>query len=281
MTLRIASLLEIMKHFNVSHLVAALDTMKCLEDGAKYQCDHGKADSLVKDNPVASNLLEVGVDCCVQFCDELDMGRARLRLMGDITVPFRTGTLTLSQLQSQAHELLEDMKYQLSSRRFVRIEPHRAIKYGKFGGEWEGVLRGIPESVVDCCEGMDCYAVGLYTAGVFHAMRVAEIGLRVLAKKLKVRITDKGKVVPIEFGDWDKVLQGIRGKIAKARTLPKNKKRDTLLTFYSKMADHCEYMKDYWRNPTAHCRKQYNEGECLGALERVRDFMLLIVKGAQ
>jgi hypothetical protein len=39
----------------------------------------------------------------------------------------------------------------------------------------------------------NCIAVGLDTAAVFHLMRVAEFGLRALAKKLRVQLTHSGR----------------------------------------------------------------------------------------
>ena len=52
------------------------------------------------------------------------------------------------------------------------------------------------------------------------------IRLRAVAKKFHVRLTHKGKNDPIEFADWEKVINGIKNKISSARALAHGAKRD-------------------------------------------------------
>jgi hypothetical protein len=111
------------------------------------------------------------------------------------------------------------------------------------------------------------------TASVFHLMRAAEFGLRALARKLRVKITHKGKNCPIEYGDWEKVITEIKNKIASSRTLPAGSKRQAKLEFYSDAADHCVFMKDIWRNNVSHTRRTYSDPEALAVLSRVKGFM--------
>ena len=73
-------------------------------------------------------------------------------------------------------------------------------------GKWGAIWKVIPTSEKDTRDAVETYAFGLNTASVFHCMRVSEFGLRWIAQKLRVKITDKGKVVPIEFGTWEKVI---------------------------------------------------------------------------
>jgi hypothetical protein len=42
---------------------------------------------------------------------------------------------------------------------------------------------------------------------------------------------------------------------------------------YSDAADHCEFMKDIWRNNVSHTRKAYSDPEAVAVLQRVREFM--------
>ena len=135
------------------------------------------------------------------------------------------------------------------------------------------VYETFPEARVDVKAAGNCLAASLSTASVFHLMRVAEFGLRKLAKQLHVKLTHTAKVMPIEFADWDKVITGIRNEITQARTIPAGRKRQAKLEAYSNAADHCEYMKDIWRNNMAHARKPFEDVEAVRVLERVRDFM--------
>jgi hypothetical protein len=142
----------------------------------------------------------------------------------------------------------------------------------------ESVFEIFLDARQDVKDAGNCLAATLPTASVFHLMRVAEHGLRKLAKKLKVKLTHTGKPSPIEFADWDKVITAIRSNIAAARKLPAGPKRQAKLEGWSNGADHCEYMKDIWRNNMAHTRTPYNGPEAVGVLERVRDFMQFLSK---
>jgi hypothetical protein len=107
-------------------------------------------------------------------------------------------------------------------------------------------------------------------------MRVAEYGLRYVAKKAGVKLTDKGKSQPIEYATWDKVIAEIKKQITAARALSHGPKKNMKLQFYSDAAENLTYIRDIWRNEISHTRKSYNEAEALGVLTRVRDFMELL-----
>jgi hypothetical protein len=130
------------------------------------------------------------------------------------------------------------------------------------------------EAKADIVSAGGCIAAELPTAAVFHLMRVAEYGLRAVGKKLRVRLKHRGARMPIEYGDWNDVIAAIRGQIAKARTLSRGPKKDAALTFYSDVADQCEYMKDIWRNTISHTRRPYLMNEALAVMSRVEAFMV-------
>lgn len=138
----------------------------------------------------------------------------------------------------------------------------------------ERIYEQMAEARQDIKDAGNCIAASLHTAAVFHLMRIAEHGLRVLAKKFRVSITHKGKPCPIELGDWEQIITGIKNKITLIRQLPKaSKQRQVKLELYSDAADHCTFMKDIWRNNTAHVRKTYKHSEAIAIFDRVRDFM--------
>jgi hypothetical protein len=109
-------------------------------------------------------------------------------------------------------------------------------------------------------------------------MRTAEHGLRALARKLKVRLTSKGKNQPIELAEWNKVIDGIKVALDAASKLPHTVKRAGQLHFYSEAADHCLYMKEL-RNTVSHTRKSFDELEALASMGRVKSFMAFIANG--
>jgi hypothetical protein len=106
-------------------------------------------------------------------------------------------------------------------------------------------------------------------------MRVCEYGLRAVAVKLEVELTDKGMPQPIEFAVWDKTITACRNKISEIRKLPSGTQKHEELQLDTDIADRAEYIKDLWRNDVSHARRRYQQIEALGVLERVRGFMEL------
>lgn len=125
----------------------------------------------------------------------------------------------------------------------------------------------------EAVEAGNCYAAGRWTACVFHCMRVAEYGLRKIAQRSKVTLSDNGKRYPLEYGDWSRVIGALRKKIDEMRRLSIGPKKAEALRRYSDLADHCEYMKDIWRNEVSHARRRYSQTESLAVMNRVREFI--------
>lgn len=119
----------------------------------------------------------------------------------------------------------------------------------------------------------NAFAAGLYTACVFHLTRVLEHGLRAIANAMGVTITDKKQPIPLEYGDWHKVLEQIDGKIKQARLLPNNAIKSELIKRYSEASERLSWAKDQWRNDIAHTRTRFSEDEAKGILDRVRGLM--------
>lgn len=193
------------------------------------------------------------------------------------------GTPTWSTLNNEFRVLRESLQTELSDRRFVFI-PTRCNQLlealenspsspGDGATSWMDVWAGVPGCKYDSSEAVYCYALERYTASVFHSMRVAEFGLRFVAKKVGVKLSDKGKYQPIEYATWDKVITAIKNSITKARSMPSGKRKQSKLDFYSRAADHADYMKDIWRNEVSHTRREYGESEAFAVLTRVHSFV--------
>jgi hypothetical protein len=119
----------------------------------------------------------------------------------------------------------------------------------------------------------NCLAAGLPTACVFHLMRVAEFGLRSIARKVGVKLKKR-----LDFATWGEVIQGINRALASVRAQPHGPGRNRKLQFYSDAAEQCMYIKDLWRNEVSHTRKRYTEREAIEATQRLRHFMELLAK---
>jgi len=112
----------------------------------------------------------------------------------------------------------------------------------------------------------NCLATDLPNAAVFHLMRVAELGLRAIAKRLKVRLP-----VQIEFATWGRVIEacGKQLDVLKGKTAAKDKKAQ----FYSALILDIRAFSHLWRNPVMHARSRYDKHQAQSAFNHVRSFM--------
>ncbi len=177
-------------------------------------------------------------------------------------------------IRTRINSIIEGIQENLSSRKFMFLPADQASYWGNqtvFGTDF---MSNFPLAAkFEALEAANCFAAGRWTACVFHCTRVAEYGLRKLAQRLKVTLSDKGKRQPLEYGDWNKVIAAIRRKIEESRKLPLGRNKADSLSRYSDLADRCEYMKDIWRNEVSHARRVYSKSECLGVIDRVRGFI--------
>jgi len=223
--------------------------------------------------------IRASVDGLAACCSNFQVDRALLLQMRNLDTQLKNGTADTRSpvLHARIAMLIDGVQENLNSRKFMFMPADEAWYWNNadvFGNDF---LFTFPRAAVfEGFEAGNCYAASRHTACVFHCMRVAEYGLRKLARKLKVKISDKGKNCPLEYGDWDKVITASRNAIAEARRLPRGPKKEEGLQFYSRAADHCEYMKDIWRNETSHTRRRYSKSEALAVINRVRDFISLL-----
>lgn len=116
---------------------------------------------------------------------------------------------------------------------------------------------------------MDCWALGHSTASVFHFMRVAEIGLRSLARERQVTIPRR----PLEWANWQDILSKLRGEIEKIAKRRAGPSRDAALEFYRGALGEFEAFKDAYRNNVMHVRVTYDEHQALSVMNHVREFI--------
>ena len=116
----------------------------------------------------------------------------------------------------------------------------------------------------DIAEAGRCFALGRWTASVFHLMRVLELGLAALATELGISF---------EFENWHTVIERIESEIRKLDGLPKGPGKSEKLQKYSEAAKQFRYFKDAWRNHVSHSRVTYDETQSETIMRHVREFM--------
>jgi hypothetical protein len=271
------ALAALMKEYRIGDLAAVLSGLTSL-------CrDLSTSDQLSKpictDQELANfaTCLDGLVICCNNF--EADPSLINQIIIFRQEILKHTVDRRESVLHARLKAILDGVEHNLDLRKFMYVPADQAPYWNSFfwfGDEFLLTFRHAAK--LELQELGNCFAAGRWTACVLHSMRLAEHGLRKLARTLRVTVSDKGKICPIEFADWNKVITGIRNKITKIRTLRAGSRKEQTLQFYSEAADHCEYMKDIWRNEMAHTRRFYKKSEALGVINRVRDFTQMLAK---
>lgn len=126
----------------------------------------------------------------------------------------------------------------------------------------------------DAAEACRCYALGRWTASVFHCMRMLELGLQGLAAYLGVTLS-----YPLDMADWGKLLGEVDGKIESLKkNTPRSPARAEELEGLSRCAADLRYCKEIWRDNVCHARENYNLDEARDVLSRVKSLMADLAK---
>ncbi len=161
---------------------------------------------------------------------------------------------------------------ELKEHAFAYIPKAQAAYFEKDSLFGDAVALAFPSVKVELKEAGNCLAADLNTAAVFHLMRVAERGMRVLAHDRRVKF-DKG---PIETQEWKPIIVQLEKEIAKVSNWPKSKQRAQAEEFYNTALEEFRGFKDAWRNHVMHARRNYNDKDAAGVLSHVCRFMQLL-----
>jgi hypothetical protein len=119
------------------------------------------------------------------------------------------------------------LKAALARKRFAFI-PYPNDQYFEqdklFG---ERVYEAFPQAREDVKSAGNAIAAELYTASVFHLMRVSEYGLRALARRLRVRTTDKHRPQRLNTRIGIGLLMLARGRSVPAESCPTGQRNKT------------------------------------------------------
>lgn len=75
-------------------------------------------------------------------------------------------------LEQLSHRILDELSYEF----FLQLTPQEAERYEKWESGWEKIIAKFPDTARDVEEMNKCFALGRYTASMFHALHVAEWG---------------------------------------------------------------------------------------------------------
>ena len=170
---------------------------------------------------------------------------------------------------------LRDLIHGEGEQLFVfHIPPRKGETIKNIENDWEFVKKKFPSAASEINSACSCFAFGESTASVFHLMRIAEIGLRALARERRVRIPRKN----LDWAGWQEILTHLGKKVDEFGKRKAGPTKDAALAFYQGALGEFAAFKDPYRNVVMHVRKTYDEHEAASAMLHVREFMARLAK---
>lgn len=189
----------------------------------------------------------------------------------------------LGKVRDQLQEIRRALRMDLDDNKFLSLSRLEAGHFEQEKGFGPEVFTSFQSTLTDVAEAGNCYALGRYTACVFHCMRVLEKGLHALADEL-----DTKHNTDLEFGKGKQVNQISWGRIIDeiqiALESPKRRKRLNPLPtkdqerFYSTAAMQFEHFQHAWRDDCAHANRSYDEPAARSVLNHTHHFMQILAK---
>lgn len=180
-------------------------------------------------------------------------------------------TMKPEDFTTEVRVLRETLTGEVSKCMFYHYPPDKLRVMMGFFPSWKRINDAFPDTKGEALAAIDLYALGHNIASVFHSMRVAEYGLRAIAKERKVELA---RSKPLEWGTWQEILTELETFAKKITHKAKaGKAKDDALAFYSGALADLSGFKDEYRNQVMHVRKQYDEHQALRAYTKVHAFM--------
>jgi len=177
---------------------------------------------------------------------------------------------TCRDLENELNVLQEAIDDDVKKVDLYHYPTDKATELRSIHKAWNESIRAFPSAGPEIVDAIDCYAVGHNTASIFHLMRVAEYGLRALARERGVKFPKH----PLIWADWQNILEQTEARARDAtKTMSRGPAKDAALAFYSGAIGQFHAFKDTYRNVTMHVRRRYDELDALRAINQVRDFM--------
>lgn len=199
------------------------------------------------------------------------------RLVQRLENEYRDNVITHSRVSFQMEELFETIRGELNRREVLIVDAGDGRYYDKEALFGRAVFDAFPSARDDIKEAGNCLACGRATAVVFHLMRCAEIGLRVLAWDRRVKFV-KRPHVPIEYRQWEEILTELERKERKIEQFPVRAARDAQFAFYHGAMVELRAFKNLYRNRTAHPREIYDMHQARSAMQHVTAFMEILAE---
>lgn len=252
----IVSLRALMEKFAFGNWVPVLASMMQLEQVASYHASKSEIPSEMKAR-ASEILLEAGILCAQAGLHE-SLGMVQRLNNEQFRAPVR-----FDELQHAFYQLMRLMESEADKRLFFVLQADDAKRYAQEKPFGRAVFDSFGSARLDATEASNCFALGRYSASVHHSMLALEPGLRALAAYF-------GLVLPRRT--WAAIIEKIEARIDEERKL--RKPPTTLdLQFASAAATQFTYVREAWRNHSAHGRGEYDREQALSILEHTKTMM--------
>jgi hypothetical protein len=218
------------------------------------------------------------IEAAKPLCAELGMRSSLIqinRVLDEEWQYYSTHSLAMALKETTAR-IIDD----LSGVNFFYVPSRREEFYDQ---PWcgEKVETAFPSAITDIREGGKAFALGRWSASVFHAMGILQRGLYALARDLQVEFK-----AGFELENWKNIIDKLQVAIddrlkAVEQTQSKGMAKDEVLTFYSRVAMEFQYFRHAWRNHVAHLREVYDEEHAHTVLTHVKQFMRRLAERLQ
>jgi len=180
------------------------------------------------------------------------------------------GVFSWSELNTLCRKLRDAVRIELHENVYYQYPKQKMHKLRSWKHDWRNSVEAFPNIKDDLLSALNCYGLEENTASVFHSMRVAEQGLRALAKERRIKLNRKR---PVEWGNWGEIIKALDKEIDAIEAKRAGQAKDSALAFYSGARADLNGFKDEYRNVVMHVRKAFDEREALRALNYVNAFM--------
>ena len=131
------------------------------------------------------------------------------------------------------------------------------------------VSKKFPTISFEIEEAGKCFAVGRYTASVFHLMRTLEVGIRAVSICLSIASPTKDA-----DRNWGAALRKLRDEIERRSKAPSPAwANSTDRAFFLEVHASLDAVRNVWRNATMHVESKYTSEEAEHIFAAVRAFM--------
>lgn len=140
------------------------------------------------------------------------------------------------------HTIQMSIIYELQTKLFFHVPSDHAQHYLKPRDKWEEIIDRFPDTISDIEEAQRCFALGRYTAAVFHSVQITEVGLIELGKFIGVNDPLSG---------WTAVAQKLKQMID-TKYQQKTDFEKQNVSFIEQVQGTVEALKNAWRNKISH-----------------------------